>query len=216
MGLAIGVGELAEVLEYDDAESTAAMREMYDYMNEVLAEYGVPAHNEPESFPVELNSRAEIQGFSYSCIHYLRRFYAHLQDDPDWTPEPVAEGERATDDPVIEEEMTMFSSHLLCHSDCEGHYAPIDFQEIVIDKTENERIVGGMLGSSYRLREELIEIAPALGVKLEDGELSDAEAERLNEEAETRDNFGIEKMVWLALYEAARLSIQYKTAIWFG
>jgi hypothetical protein len=50
---------------------------------------------------------------------------------------------------------------------------------------------------------------------LEDGRLSDAEAERLNQETASERGFWIEKMVWLALYESARLSTEYKTAICF-
>lgn len=76
----------------------------------------------------------------------------------------------------------MFASHLLCHSDCEGFYLPVDFEVVLIDSQDQDRIPGGLLGSSYRLRDELLAIAPALGITVSDGELADAEGDRLNHE----------------------------------
>ncbi len=73
-----------------------------------------------------------------------------------------------------------------------------------------------MLGSSFMLQGELIAIAPALGIRLTQGKLSDQEAEKINSEAEAESPLWIEKAVWLSLFEAARLSIQHKTAICFA
>jgi hypothetical protein len=75
---------------------------------------------------------------------------------------------------------------------------------------------GGMLGSTQRLMAELVAVAPVLGIELGNGELSDAEAKRLNREAAKEASFWIEKMVWLSLFEAARLSLKYKSVISFG
>ena len=123
----------------------------------------------------------------------------------------MPEGSKPTDDPIVEEEYQNMTSHLLCHSDAEGFYAPIDFQDVIAD----DRLVGGLLGSSFRLRDELIEIAPALGISLQNGQLSDEEADAVNAGTEDGMPLSIEKMAWIALYEAARLSIQHKTAICF-
>ena len=41
----------------------------------------------------------------------------------------------------------MFDSHLLCHSDCEGFYLPIDFADVIVDAKNQMRIAGGLLGS---------------------------------------------------------------------
>lgn len=216
MGLAVGVGVLAEM--GDGAEDVASMRELFAGVNGVREENGLPVRGEPEALQA-IESRCQVLGFPYSCIHYLRRFYANIDEDPDWQPVPVPPGEDPAEDPIVEDVGMMFDSHLLCHSDCEGFYLPIDFDAIIIDMQadgENGRIPGGMLGSSYRLREELLEIAAPLGITLVDGALSDAEAERLNRESEGDADFAIEKMVWLSLFEAARLSITHKTAICFG
>jgi hypothetical protein len=64
--------------------------------------------------------------------------------------------------------------------------------------------------------QELASIAPRLGIGMNHLLLSDAEAERLNDEAAGQsDPLWIEKLVWVSLFEAARLSIEYETAICF-
>jgi hypothetical protein len=63
---------------------------------------------------------------------------------------------------------------------------------------------------------ELVTVAPTLRIELSNGELSNTEAKRLNREAEKQASFWMEKMVWLSLFEAARLSLKYKSAICFG
>ena len=214
MGLAVEVGALAD-LEMHDPEGAGWLRAYLAAVNEVLRENGLPEHHEPVELP-ELSTRVDILGFPYSFLHHLRRFYARATTDPDWIPAPTPEGEDPSQDSVLEEEMYMMSSHLLCHSDCEGFYLPIDFDEILIDSTNQDRIPGGILGSSHRLQEELVEIAPKLGIRLQGGKLTDPEAERINAEVESETELWIENCVWLSLYEAARLSIEHGTAVHFS
>lgn len=212
MGLGISVGMLAELLE-TDPEGAEWLRGALQAANELLAANKLPQHVEPER-PLPEASRCGCDSYPYSFLHYLRRIYAHVLHDPHWEPEPLGEDESPTDDPVVEEETNMMSSHLLCHSDAEGFYVPIDFEDVLFD--DGGDLPGGMLGSTQRLMEELVAVAPYLEIDLVDGELSDAEASRLDEEAESEeDPFWIEKLVWLSLFEAARLSLKYKTAICF-
>ncbi len=117
-------------------------------------------------------------------------------------------------DPAVEEELGLLRSHLICHADDEGAYVPLDFEEVLVDDSE-EIAGGGLVGSSQRLLAELQAVAPALGIALEDGELSDDEAERLAGEIHAETGFWIEKAVWLDLFEAARLSVQHNAAIVF-
>lgn len=77
---------------------------------------------------------------------------------------------------------------------------------------------GGTVGSSFTLLDELIEIAPYLGIHLsEDGSLPATEAARLFRISETSEtpegDFGQEMTAWLSLHEAAELSITYGTSI---
>lgn len=212
MGLAVCVGMLAELRE-EDEEGLESLQGELSMMNKVLAEKGLQSHQEPLELP-ELSSRCSLDGFPYSFLHYLRRVGARVMKNPDWKAESFPEDADPADDPVIGEQTNKLTSHLLCHSDCEGFYVPIDFRNIVFD--EKERIPGGMLGSSQRLMEELVSIAPALGISLRGGKLSDEEAQRIDDETESESGLWIENVVWLSLYEAARLSIQHGTVIMFA
>ncbi|VEP13175.1 conserved hypothetical protein [Hyella patelloides LEGE 07179] len=229
MGLAVAVGRLAD-LNVHDPEGAEWLRESLSKVNEVLAEKGLPQHKEPEQLP-SMQSRTAIATYSYSFLHHLRRFYARATNAPDWIPTPTPEGEDPAQDPVLDEEMYMMSSHLLCHSDCEGFYLPIKFDEVIVDREgwrgdlaisnrgvdeKNQgRVFGGLLGSSYRLMDKLLSITPKLGIELDRGRLTDAQAQRIDEDSQSNKGLWIEKTVWLSLFEAARLSIEFKTAICF-
>jgi hypothetical protein len=211
MGLAIQVGLLAYFIE-NDPEGGYWLRESLDLVNDVLVEKGLPTHLEPKN--LNILSRTSW-GFPYSWIHHLRRLYARAIDDPNWVPTPTPAGENPADDDVLDKEMYMFDSHLICHSDSEGYYLPIDFDEIIVDDKKQDRIVGGLLCSSDRLLKELVAIAPKLGIKLEGEHLTEGEAAKIASESELQQGLWIEKIVWISLFEAARLSIEYKTAICF-
>jgi hypothetical protein len=213
MGLCVQVGMLADLLENDE-DGAEWIRESLANVNAVLAENNLPKHDEPEQIP-SLDDRSIISSFPYSFLHYLRRAYAHWKLNPTALITPCADGEDPTDDPAIEEVSCMFDSHLLCHSDCEGFYLPVEFSDVLIDETDQERIEGGLLGSSYKLAEELTEMAPSLGIQLVDGQLTDEAADSIRSNVESETELWIERGVWLTLFEAARLSIQHKTAICF-
>jgi hypothetical protein len=214
MGLAISVGVLAD-LTANDPEGTEWFVSTIATANALLAKENLPQHHEPTTLPL-LTSRASLDSFPYSFIHYLRFAFAHVLQDPSWRATPLDDDEDPADDPVVEEESSTFTSHLLCHSDCEGFYVPIDFNEVIFSDDDHE-LPGGMLGSSLRLRSELIQVAPALGIALSSyGELDDAEAERINELGESDEGLYRELTSWIALYEACRTSIEHRTAIVFS
>lgn len=212
MGLAVTVGVLSDLLE-NDPEGAEWMEEDLAAANALLAANNLPTHVEPRD-PLPEASRCPHNSFSSSSLHYLRRVYAHVTKEPTWRASELAEGEDPTKDPVLGEVTNEMQSHLVCHCDAEGFYLPIDFTEVLID--DEGELPGGMLGSTQRLMAELATLAPVLKIELKDGELSNAEAKRLNREAEKRASFWTEKLVWLSLFEAARLSLKYKSAICFG
>lgn len=74
---------------------------------------------------------------------------------------------------------------------------------------------GGIVGSSYGLLDELIEVAPHLGISLDDdGSLPLHEAQRLYHVSTSgKGDHHDEICAWLALHEAAELSITYGTSI---
>ena len=213
MGLAISVGALAD-LQQEDPEGAQWVQDAMGEANVLLQQAGLPLHTEPAALP-ERNSRAMLDSFPYSFLHYLRRAYAHAALDGQWRATPLPEGEEPGEDPVLDDAMTMFDSHLICHSDCEGFYFPIVFDEVIFADDEHA-LLGGMLGSSYKLREELVTVAPALGIFLLGDVLGDDEAERINARIEAEEGLDRELSAWMAAYEACRLSIEHKTAIVFN
>lgn len=214
MGLAISIGVLVDLLEHDP-EGAGWLQEELAVVNKVLAAAGLPPHAEPRELP-PLHSRAAIGGFPYSFIHYLRRAYAHRANSPGWMATPVEDDVDPSEDPVVEDVLYSSESHLVCHSDAEGFYVPVDFDEVLYSEPDDDKqLAGGMLGSSYRLRDELVLVAPALGITLTDGELSDEEVARIGRLIDADEGLHREYVSWLRLYESARLSIAHKTAIVF-
>lgn len=202
MGLAVYLAT-----EMDDPEGREWLEGALRAMDGALGEAGLQPYREaPVSTPGR--SRAACTSFPYSFLHHLRRVYAIAKRDPSWVATPC-QGD-PTQDAAVEREMYNFVDHLLCHSDAEGYYLPVDFGEPVFGE-----FTGGMVGSSVRLLAELEKCAPALGITLVDGELSDAEAKRINQIALESD-LEREYVVWIALFEAARLSVAHRTAIVFG
>jgi hypothetical protein len=207
MGLAVAVGTLADLLE-NDPEGAEWLRGEFEAVNAVLARHNLPPHHEPERLDVSLFEQSHAcSSFPYSFLHYLRRAYAHMDEG---RPIPDEDELTAAHESVIEDASTMFSSHLLCHSDCEGMYVPIDFAEPIFD----DEIPTGMLGSSQGLLREVLAVAPHIGVTLVDGRPTPAcEAEL--QEIEDSGPFWRERVVWYALWEAATQSIAHRTAIVF-
>ncbi|MFZ6760991.1 hypothetical protein ACO0K9_27620 [Undibacterium sp. Ji50W] len=214
MGLGISVGELAALAE-SDPEGVEWMEEGFAAANAVLTEAGLPEHVEPRQLPA-LDSRAQLDSLPYSFIHYLRRAYARRKADPSWIATPSPKDEEPEEDEALQAEYDAMNSHLICHSDAEGYYLPVDFSEVLFAESADSDLPGGMLGSSYRLMEELLLVAPALGIKLDNDQLSDSEAERISKVAQEEDGCYRELESWILLYECARLSLQYKTAIVFS
>jgi hypothetical protein len=202
MGLAVYLA-----CELDDPEGQQWLADEFVALDPLLAEAGLDPHREAAGVRPE-RSRAKCTGFPYSFLHYLRRVYAQRKVDPSWVATPC-EGD-PTRDPAVDEETFMFEDHLLCHSDAEGYYLPVDFAHPL-----SGEITGGFVGSSVRLLDELRQCAPALGIELVDGTLTDEEAERVNALAMSGD-LEREYTVWIALFEAARLSVAHRTAIVFG
>lgn len=212
MGLAIEVGVLSYLVEHD-AEGAEWVAEELGKINEALKTGGLPTHSEPKTLP-PLKSRCSTDSYPYSFLHFLRRVVARRLNDPGWLATPVVDGEDPADDPIVGRELQTMRSHVICHSDAEGYYLPIDFDEVVF--VEDESVPGGgIVGSSQRVLEELITVAPALGIVLNGSQLSDAEAQRIDAETDEAPLF-VERLVWLSLFEAARLSVEHRTAIRFS
>lgn len=145
MGLAVSVGQLA-FLHTHDPEGVESLREAFRAVNRLLVSNGLPPHNEPESLP-EIADRVPVGSMPYSWLHYVRRAVAYAMK-PGRPFRPLREGEQPSEDPVYDDVLFSFRSHIVCHSDGEGFYVPIDFPEPLYDDLPDgdpECIEGGHL-----------------------------------------------------------------------
>jgi hypothetical protein len=207
MGLAVGIGVLADLVIHD-SEGADWQRESIAAMNAVLKRNGLPEHHEPERFGRSLfGLQRACTSFPYSFLHYLRRAFAHMREG---LPIPDDNKLRPEHDSVVDDAGSMLDSHLLCHSDCEGFYVPIEFGDPIFD----DDVLGAMLGSSQALLRELIEVAPHIGVTLENDRPTPA-CEADLRVIEDSGPFWRERLVWYTLFEAATLSVEHRTLIVF-
>ncbi len=220
MGLALEVGILAD-LKTADEEGYEYFRNQFVLLNALPAINALPAHNEPEDVPI-----LSCEMYGYFGLHFLRRIAAHLLVNGA-VPDPCLE--RPTNDPVYhkcyDEIATMQDArsredkrfdHLLCHSDAEGFYVPIGFDDVLFDFDETG-IAGAQVGSSIVLVRECAALAEAIGVPI-DVDPGDA---TLNDVCETQGKgsgwhrYGIESYTCIQLLNAARHSATTGAALVF-
>ena len=74
-----------------------------------------------------------------------------------------------------------------------------------------------MVGSSYRLRDELVLVlARCLGIQLAGNLLvKRGKVQAINSDLDKGEGIWIERIVWLSLFEASWLSIEHNAAIEF-
>lgn len=204
MGLAIGVGVLADLIVHDE-EGAQWTRASIARLNKVLTKNGLAEHNEPEKLPGL--SRRSVSSYPYSFLHYLRRAYACVVEG-----KPMRTGEITERDMDFVQDLTVvvMDSHLLSHSDAEGYYVPQDFADPLCD----DALPGSFAGSIPRLLKELERVAPALGISVVNGELAAGEADKLAR-VEDDDVLFREKIVWFSLFEAAKLCMKHGTLLVF-
>lgn len=237
MGLDIRVGMLS-VLEEDDPEAAQFHLATLANLNAVLAEAGQAPHEEPVGLSPDDCFAAQMWG--YGGLHHVRRLAAHLELGGQLPP--VCTYEEAAHDPVLAQYYThcerhfaparrgLFSRftakpkpprflHLVCHSDCEGFYLPRALPNVIFDQAAEQRAgIGGMVGSSVSLAEEVRALCEALGIPAE----LDPEDEAVWENAESPPaagaayaRYGIETFVLTRLRQACDLSIRTGSALVF-
>jgi len=223
MSLAIQLNVLApDPDDYEDEGRRAALRAELASINRVLSRKGYPTFDEP-TIAIAAPRRA-ISSFPYSYLHRLRRAYTlHFRElelqppkgPPLWLRRLGFESNDALrkEEALIEDLSGQMCVHLLTHSDCAGWYVPVELPEIVFD---DELPGGGMLGSSYALRRELLSVALPLEIDLQNEQPTDAATALLaNHEHQRGHRLGIERLVWFSLWEAVQISVQHGTAIAF-
>lgn len=215
MGLSISVGVLAS--NRADKEYRAYFRREFKEVNRVLKSNKLPLHKEPDNLPRLDDRKRTVIGQPYSNLHYLRRAVAYAIRGSSKLPD-FGDADPCKDD-MYDDVLSGFESHIICHSDCDGFYVPVDFAEPLyddLDDSDPHCIAGGILGSSQGAMRELVQVAPLLGIRLRAGKVSDREFARLDALSHGDSSEAIAVHVWLNFFEAARLSIAHATAIVFG
>lgn len=215
MGLAIELNILGQLQETGDDEGKSHFKSEFELVNLALAANGIDAHAEPEGI-LEFKKMAPFDSFPYAFVHCLRSALAFSRNGGSkerYIKENAAENDH--NEFVEIEILERLDSHVICHSDCEGYYLPIDFEEVIFAEDDYD-FAGGMLCSSNQAMKELESCADFIGILIgENGDLS-KEVHYQNSPDFEEDPFFRERMVWLCLYDAARLSIELKSAIVFA
>ena len=216
MGLDIEVGMLADMAENDE-EGREYIETQFAQINTFLATCDLPAHNEPEKVPDVLSYGM----WGYSGIHYLRRIAAHIAETGIL---PGPGDDDSADDPILEKYYADQGSnptrfrHLILHSDAEGYYLPIRFDEVLFPPEESDIDGDGMIGSSYQLLAECEELAKLLSIPTDIDPESDEVWDAADAQAEndiTWKKYGVESFVCLRLLHAAKYSIETGAAVVF-
>jgi hypothetical protein len=218
MSLTVSIGQLAFLLAHDPKE-VGRFRKALRAVNRVLTAKGLPTHNEPESLP-ELVDRAPVLGsIPYGWLQYTRRAVAYAMR-PGKRFRPLDDEEDPSADPMYDALLSSSDSHIICHSDCEGFYVPIDFPKPLYDPLPDSDpdVIrgGGILGSSQGGLRELVLAAPLLDIPLKGGRLSVKEARVICAEEEDAHPHWVARQAWLFMYERLRQSIEYGAAAVFA
>ncbi len=211
MSLAISVGVLTGGLDSDAARFD---QKNFQKINKLLAANELPLHEEPTSLP-RMAWRGELTSFPYAWTPYLLRAVAFAMRAPREFV-PVAEGEDPAKHKRIDAELYTFAeSHLICHSQTEGYFVPIDFELPLADNRKGG-LTGRLLGSSQQAFKELVKTAPLLSIPLQGRTLSDSDAEIIAHEPDDSHPCWFEGKVWLAMFEAFCCSVNHQCAVVYG
>jgi hypothetical protein len=214
MGVGIEVGILADFRESGDDEGFNYYFNQFDVLNRCLQSAGLPTHNEPEDCEIWT-----CDLFSFSGLHCcLRRLAAHL--DQSGKIPPPADRRNIAEDPVLlqyyESNFVGGFDHLICHSDYNGLYLPIDFPDVLFP---NPELGLGGLGSTIQLLRECEQLAQILKIPkhLDENskELDKVSYESQGEGSCLWEKYGIESCVCVRLIRGCQHSIRAGAAIVF-
>ena len=185
------------------------IQEDFVAINKTLQKQGLPAHMETVDSGEENLKFPEVC-WRYSSIHYLRYLAAKFIENPLWVPDKASANKSKIPARLCKQICEEKQSHLICHSDFDGYYLPIDFELIIFD-----REVGVCLGSSVQLHKELEDLAKKLNLDLGDYTPDLEELFKVREREFKKDFLGTHKWLLLCLYNIATASILYESAIRF-
>ncbi len=219
MGLVLEVGILAD-LKSRDLDGYEHHQRQLSQVQECLRRSALTSHTEPEDIGVSTWDLG-----SYWPLHCLRRLGAWLNIEGRLPPPG---DEDSSEDSVVERYYNFERGsqdgrplptfdHLILHSDVEGYYVPVDFQEVLFPD-EDLGFDGDILGSVQRLLAE----CELLARSLELPEELDAESSALVQAAASQgrgdlpwQRYGVESRTCALLRQAARVALERNAAIVF-
>ncbi|MCL2585230.1 MAG: hypothetical protein FWE35_22535 [Streptosporangiales bacterium] len=211
MGLNIVVGILIGA-EEDYADD---VRQCFAVIQGWLARTGAGQWAEPD---LGEEDDLEYEAWGYRGVHTLRRVAVHLAATGALPP-PLRHASEATGDRLLKQAYASGPphsagpfDHLVWHSDCDGYYVPVDFEQVIAD----DSIAGGYLGSSVRLLAETRRIAGVLGLPEDldpESEEVFATCGREIPGAVGWQRYGVESYTCLQLIRAAKHSVATGAAI---
>ena len=232
MGLGLEVGILADLRD-NDQEGFQFYVGQFAAVSRALGASGLADHHEPLDLGGEDVVSFEMYG--YSGLHFLRRIAAHVWDgrglpppgDDNASKDPTMEQYYASlDQPSPAKRVGLFRrapkerpnfDHLMQHSDAEGFYLPLRFQNVVFPDP-SLKVAGEMIGSAPVLMEECVRLAALIQLPLdldpESDEVWDA-PENQGQGAVPWKRYGVESFTCLRLYHACKASIRLGAAIAF-
>jgi hypothetical protein len=229
-------------LRESDREAYEVYRAIFERLDRVLTEQGLPRHQEPDEIVPEY--RISFGMFGYSGLRYLRRIAAHKQFSGTL---PAPGDEKAPKDLLLKKYYAQLDAqqlspesrprnrgllgflrrvgqavadgkfdYLINHSDCESFYLPIDFKKVFIADLGPE-MQWQQVGSAYCLLQECKVLAEFIGIPDD----VDAESEALRNAIENQGNgngwqrYGIESFTCIRLMRASQASIASGAALVF-
>lgn len=181
MGLVVTVGILADLLENDEEGAKLLLDQLFD-VNKALGEANFQEHTEPRDCKFW-----EAEGYGYSGLHALREVAGMVWRGIPIPTNMIITGKVALNDALLfnailphvsREEprgfLTRFFNkktavenlsfcHLVCHSDAEGCYVPIDFPMPLTPSVMNKDVASIFpVGSVQQLKSEIDRLAEVL------------------------------------------------------
>jgi hypothetical protein len=186
MGLTIAVGLLADEINAGEDGDTEFLQENLERLNSVLKRAGLSPHHEPIEIAQNETFSADLIG--YNGLHMVRRLAAY-RTLADVLPTPIPYS--SEEDPEASTYYKLHKSycakppngflaklfgarpskpvrppfrHLMFHSDAEGFYVPQAFEDVIFAHDNPNDGLGGMVGSSYGLLEECLQLAAGISL----------------------------------------------------
>jgi hypothetical protein len=156
---------------------------------------------------------------TYSLLHHLRRYAAHI-DVKGEPPQEPCEVDEVNQDAcllkVYDNEVVTHFPHLIDHSDCDGYYIPCSFDTPIwinpseIGMEEDHEDLTISVGSSEKLLKELEKINEYLKISPEETEDLEKFSEKL-----ASDEWEFVKWSWAVLYNMCQQSLKFRQPIVF-